>query len=450
MTWSTTVSSRGDLDVGKAQGDVPLLVWRRIAGQPDTFSTLDAGTSRGRQALAHACRVAVTPVAMRVPGAPRRHSSSTVSSISRPATPEVAGSSPVAPALDRFARAGSRPSRRSRRFPPTPGCAALAKSSVVGRGRGGSSDPVAWPTANVPPPPRPSANPPRPHRVRDARHAQEPVDAVVGPGGPAGPFHGIPVVDPHPLDPIAQLASAFRRGRRRRRDPNLGAHGCAALVAVGHGMRRGRRRIGQRRTLTRRSDDMTTGGAEHPGWTNGSTDAVDLPGSARGESPDGLLGGGRGSSSPGGRRAATGAVRRRRPHPMNGSPAPAAGRPSPAVPRLGRDRLASAAIAQHPPAWRVLSPACPTGHDGSCARRDSPLAAALSWGGLPPRGLPSPCSPHGLPGRPRGPWSASHVLRRDMFAPGRAALFDSSARPRLDLGRVWRLARLHPRAATLR
>ena len=192
---------------------------------------------------------------------------------------------------------------------------------------------------------------------------------------------------------------------------------CALLRRARRGRsleRRGRRGIGQRRTLTRRSDDMTTGAVGHQVGERFGRGSIDPR---------------RPSAVP------TGVASQRLP----GSPACA--RPRPA--RFGSDRTA-------PAAWRPSS-ARPEDRIGYYARGDSPSSRIRSsWGDLPPRGLPSPCSPHGLPGRPRGPWSASHTLRREMFASGRAALFDSSARPRLDLGRVWRLARLHPLAATLR
>ena len=45
--------------------------------------------------------------------------------------------------------------------------------------------------------------------------------------------------------------------------------------------------------------------------------------------------------------------------------------------------------------------------------------------------------PPGVTSRPRGAWSASHMLRGGMFAVRRASVLDSSARPQLDLGRVW-------------
>ena len=45
--------------------------------------------------------------------------------------------------------------------------------------------------------------------------------------------------------------------------------------------------------------------------------------------------------------------------------------------------------------------------------------------------------PPGVTSRPRGAWSASHMLRGGMFAARRASVLDSSARPQLDLGRVW-------------
>ena len=44
--------------------------------------------------------------------------------------------------------------------------------------------------------------------------------------------------------------------------------------------------------------------------------------------------------------------------------------------------------------------------------------------------------PPGVTSRPRGAWSASHMLRGGMFAARRATVLDSSARPQLDLGRV--------------
>ena len=48
-----------------------------------------------------------------------------------------------------------------------------------------------------------------------------------------------------------------------------------------------------------------------------------------------------------------------------------------------------------------------------------------------------PGFPPGVTSRPRGAWSASHMLRGGMFAARRASVLDSSARPQLDLGRVW-------------
>jgi hypothetical protein len=45
----------------------------------------------------------------------------------------------------------------------------------------------------------------------------------------------------------------------------------------------------------------------------------------------------------------------------------------------------------------------------------------------PPRGLRSPCSPHGMTGRPRGPGARRIRSGGGMFASRRAALFDSSA-----------------------
>ncbi len=78
---------------------------------------------------------------------------------------------------------------------------------------------------------------------------------------------------------------------------------------------------------------------------------------------------------------------------------------------------------------------------GSDAKRDATHAAAGSTG--------RPWPPPGVTRRPRGPWSASHTLRRGMFASRRAALIDPSAGPQLAVGRVWQVPRLHQRRGDL-